>query len=99
MAARYPLNMVQRMRRRRGSKEEDLLLFEPCRHNRKGSWSSDMFQRNSCSGNAFVGLLRNFASGLAVKVVVKLLRSLVSSKMPTLFGSNGAPTTPSACIT
>ena len=49
----------------------------------------DMFQRNSCAGNAFVGLLRNFCMGLGVKVLVKLLRSVVSGKLPSLLGYNG----------
>ena len=87
----FPVNLKGRLRRRRRRDSSDklnLLVFEPCRHARKGSML-DMFQRNSCAGNAFVGLLRNFCMGLGVKVLVKLLRSAVSGKLPSLLGYNG----------
>ena len=51
--------------------------------------SRDPVCRNSCQGNALVGFIRNFCAGLAVKVLVKLLRSLVVMKAPALLGRNG----------
>lgn len=85
----FPINLASRLRRKKGSRDHlNLLVFEPCRHARKGS-VLDIFQRNSCAGNAFVGLLRNFLMGLSVKVLVKLVRSVISGKLPSLFGYDG----------
>ena len=55
----------------------------------RAEFTGTVLYRNSCAGNALVGFVRNFFGGLSVKVIVKLLRSLVGMKRPALVGANG----------
>ena len=92
---KLPLNILKKTRMRSDSADSRDLLsavsgmptFQPCKHKR--SHAHDVFQRNSCAGNAFVGFLRNFLAGISVKVLVKLLRAITTLKMPALFGPRG----------